>query len=110
MLKLYGVKVGETCTQDCGDNGDLLTDTFHLSKTRAAFHLLSKMRDRLTEDMRLFQEKTLTANSSTSLSNVVQFTTGVSSHDVCVDVTAHCLFMQVEHQLKHGGNIFVDAL
>lgn len=103
MLKLYGVKVGDTCTWDCGNNGDLLTDACHLSQTRAAFHLLSKMRDRLTKGMRLTLDKHLTAAPRFPLSSKEEFPSAVTSEEVCVDVTARCLFKHVEHQLQHGG-------
>ena len=104
MLKLYGMKVGDTYTWDCGNNGDLLTDACHLSRTKAAFHLLSKMRDRLTKDTSLTLDKHLTATSRFPSSSKEEFPSAVSSEEVCVDVTAHCLFKHVEHQLQHGGN------
>ena len=107
-LQLYGLRVGGT--QDCGDNSDLLTDAYHLSQTRAALHLLCKMRDRLTEDMGLsHDDKTLKTSSRSSLSNVEEFPSAVSSEEVAVDVTAHCLFKHVERQLKFGGNVFLNS-
>lgn len=107
-LQLYGLRVGDT--QDCGDNSDLLTDAYHLSQTRGALHLLCKMRDRLTEDMGLSHDKTLKTSSRSSLSNVEEFPSAVSSEEVAVDVTAHCLFKHVEHQLKFGGIFFLNTV
>ena len=104
-LKLYGVRVGES---QCVNNAsDLLKDAFHLSQTRAAIHLLSKMRDRLTEDMRTSQDrapfKGKESSSSSVSSNIEEFPSSVSSEDIAVDVAAHCLFKHVEHQLQFGG-------
>ena len=100
-LKVYGLTVGET--QDSSNTSDLLDDAFHLSRTRAAIHLLCKMRDRLTEGMRDFQEKALKEVSSSSLSDVEEFPSLITSEDIAMDVAAHCLFKHVEHQLTFGG-------
>jgi len=100
-LQLYGLRVGDA--QDCGNNNDLITDAYHLSKTKASLHLLCKMRDRLTEDMRLSKDRAFMPTSSRPhLSNGEEFLSAVSSEEVCMDVTAHCLFKQVQHQLTFG--------
>ena len=102
-LKLYGMTIGET--QTCGDNEELLRDFCHLSQTRVALYLLCKMRDRLTEDIRISQEKTVKTSLESSASNVGEFPSAVCSAEVVVDVTAQCLFKYVQHQLKVGGKI-----
>ncbi|CAH3018690.1 unnamed protein product [Porites evermanni] len=99
-LKLYGMTIGET--QTCGNNEELLRDFCHLSQTRAALYLLCKMRDRLTEDIRISQEKTVKTSLESSTSNVGEFPSAVSSGEVAVDVTAQCLFKYVQHQVKVG--------
>ena len=102
-LKLYGLRVGES--PDCSTSNDLYKDAFHLSQTRAAVQLLSKMRDRLTEDMKNSQDRVFKESSSTSpLSKVEEFPSAVASEDIAVDVAAHCLFKHVEHHLQYGGN------
>ena len=103
VLKLYGVAVGGN--QDCGEKSALLADAFHLSQTKAAFKILCKMRDRLTEDMAPSQDKTLKASSRAPLSNAEEYPSAVSSEEVCMDATVHCLFKHVEHLLKFGGNL-----
>ena len=103
VLKLYGVTVGGN--QGCGEKSDLLADAFHLSQTKAAFKILCKMRDRLTEDMASSQDDTtVKASSRSPSSGAEEFPSAVSSEEVCVDATAHCLFKHVEHLLKFGGN------
>ena len=102
-LKLYGMTIGET--QTCGNNEELLRDFCHLSQTRAALYLLCKMRDSLTEDIRISQEKTVKTSLESSTSNVGEFPSAVSSGEVAVDVTAQCLFKYVQHQVKVGGKI-----
>ena len=102
-LKLYGMTIGET--QTCGNDEELLRDFCHLSQTRAALYLLCKMRDSLTEDIRMSQEKTVKTSLESSTSNVGEFPSAVSSGEVAVDVTAQCLFKYVQHQLKVGGKI-----
>ena len=101
-LKLYGLRVGESL--DCSTSNDLCKDAFHLSQTGAAVQLLSKMRDRLTEDMKNFQDRLFKESFSTSpLSKVEDFPSAVTSEDIAVDVAAQCLFKHVEHQLQYGG-------
>ena len=102
-LKLYGMTIGET--QTCGNNEELLRDFCHLSQTKAALYLLCKMRDRLTEDIRISQEKTVKTSLESSPSSVGEFPSAVSSAEVAVDVTAQCLFKYVQHQLKVRGKI-----
>lgn len=108
-LKLYGVRVGESQCGNINNTSDLLKDAFHLSQTRAAIHLLSKMRDRLTEDMRTSQDrapfKGKESSSSSVSSNIYieEFPSSISSEDIAVDVASHCLFKHVEHQLQFGG-------
>lgn len=100
-LKLYGLTVGDT--QNCTDISDFLTDSFHLSQTRAAVQLLCKMRDRLTEDMRSFQGKPLKkCDSSTSSTSLMEFPGSITSADISMNAAAHCLFKHVQHQLKFG--------
>lgn len=101
-LKLYGLRVGESL--DCSSITDLHKDAFHLSQTRAALQLLSKMRDRLAEDMKNSQVKAFKESSSRSpLSKVEEFPSAVTSEDIAMDVAAHCLFKHVEHHLQYGG-------
>ena len=102
-LKLYGMTIGET--QTCSNNEELSRDFCNLSQTRAALYLLCKMRDRLTEDIRMSQEKTVKTSLESSTSNVREFPSAVSSAEVAVDVTSQCLFKYVQHQLKFGGKI-----
>ncbi|XP_022801073.1 uncharacterized protein LOC111338808 [Stylophora pistillata] len=100
-LKLYGLPIDET--QNCTNISDFLNDSFHLSQTRAAVQLLCKMRDRLTEDMRAFQEGTVKKYvSSSSLTSQVEFPSSMTSADVSIDAAAHCLFKHVQHQLNFG--------
>ena len=102
-LQLYGLRVGDA--QDCGSNNDLITDAYHLSKTKASLHFLCKMRDRLTEDMRLSRDRAfMPTRSRPHLSNGEGFLSAVSSEEVYLDVSAHCLLKQVQHQLTFGGN------
>lgn len=101
-LKLYASKVGEWL--DCSTSNDLHKDASHLSQTRAAVQLLSKMRDRLTEDMKSTKDRIVKETSSTSpLSKVEEFPSAVTSEDIVVDVAAQCLFKHVEHQLQYGA-------
>lgn len=101
-LKLYASKVGEWL--DCSTSNDLHKDASHLSQTRATVQLLSKMRDRLTEDMKSTKDRIVKETSSTSpLSEVEEFPSAVTSEDIVVDVAAQCLFKHVEHQLQYGG-------
>ena len=103
-LKLYGLRVGESL--DSNNSNNLLKDSSHVSQTRAALHLLSKMRDRLTEDIRTSTSSDRTFKESSLFSppsDVEEFPNFVSSEDVAVDVAAHCLFKHVEHQLQYGG-------
>ena len=101
-LKLCASKVGEW--PDCSTSKDLHKDASHLSQTRAAVQLLSKMRDRLTEDVTSTQDRIVKETSSTSpLSKVEEFPSAVTSEDIAVDVAAQCLFKHVEHQLQYGG-------
>lgn len=104
-LKLYGVRLGESLGCSC-TSSDLDKDAFHLSQTKAAVQLLSKMRGRLTEDMKTSQERVFKESSSISpLSKVEQFPSAVTSEDVAVDVAAHCLFKHLEHHLQYGGKL-----
>ena len=104
-LKLYGVRLGESLDCSCTSSG-LDKDAFHLSQTKAAVQLLSKMRGRLTEDMKTSQERVFKENSSTyPLSKVEEFPSAVTSDDIAVDVAAHCLFKHTEHQLQYGGKL-----
>lgn len=106
-LKLYGVRLGESLDCSCTSH-DLDKDAFHLSQTKAAVQLLSKMRGRLTEDMKTSQERVFKESSSISpLSKVEQFPSAVTSEDIAVDVAAHCLFKHVEHQLQYGGKFSI---
>ena len=101
-LKLYGLRTGESL--DCSTSTDLHKDALHLSQTRAAVQLLSKMRDRLTEDMKSTQDRGFKESPSTSpLSKVEIFPSAVTSEDIVMDVAAHCLFKHVKHQLQYGG-------
>ena len=103
-LKMYGLRVGQT--QDCGGRSDILTDTCHLSQTKAAMHVLCKMRDRLTEDMGKTQSEKTLKTSPVCTTDVEEFPSAVSYDEVEEDVTAHCLFKYVEHQLKFAGNVY----
>lgn len=105
MLKLYGVTVGET--QDCTKNGDLLTDTAHLSKTKATFQLLCKMRARLSKDLIHSQEHTSNAMSIVTSSKSQESHIAVDPEEVCISITADCLFKHVEHKLKFGGSFSI---
>ena len=106
-LKLYGVRLGESLGCSC-TSSDLDKDAFHLSQTKAAVQLLSKMRGRLTEDMKTSQERVFKESSSTSPSlKVEEFPSALTSEDIAVDVAAHCLFKHTEHQLQYGGKLAI---
>ena len=101
-LKLYALNVGEWL--DCSTSSDLHKDAFRLSQTRAAVQVLSKMRDRLTDDMKSTQDRIFKETSSTSpLSKAEEFPSAVTSEDIAIDVAAQCLFKHVKHQLQYGG-------
>ena len=103
-LKLYGLTAGESL--NCNNGSDLLKDAFHLSETKAALHLLSKMRDRLNEDMKTTRDRSFKESSSISpMSNLEEFPSFASSQDIAIDVSAHCLFKHVEHHLQYGGKV-----
>lgn len=101
-LKLYALNVGEWL--DYSNSSDFHKDALHLSQTRAAVQVLSKMRDRLTDDMKSTQDGIFKETSSTSpLAKVEEFPSAVTSEDIAVDVAAQCLFKHVQHQLQYGG-------
>lgn len=84
-----------------------MRDAAHLSKTKATFQLLCKMRARLNKDMIHSQDNT----SNPDTLNVTSIVTSKSqeSHvavdpeEVCIGITGDCLFRHVEHKLKFGG-------
>lgn len=104
LLKLYGVTEGET--QDCIKNEDLMRDAVHLSRTKATFQLLCKMRARLNKDMIRSQDNTSNPDTLNVTSIVTsksqELDVAVDPEEVCISITGDCLFKHVEHKLKFG--------
>ena len=107
VLQLYDMKLGEC--QDCNNTNDLLKDVSSLSRVQAALDLLSKMRDKLTEDMKCslvtFESGDLPAKL---LLHMEDFPNARDSHEVIVSAAAHCLFDYVQHQLKFTGDYYMQ--